>query len=103
MTDEHIDSVIELYNRRETVEKESFLAEFEDIEKNDFNLNIPRYVDNFEQEEEIDLNALLNDMKQTEEEINRTQGEFVSMMKDLTSSDAGINQTLNDLIRMIER
>ena len=80
-----------------------FLAEFEDIEKNDFNLNIPRYVDNFEQEEEIDLNALLNDMKQTEEEINRTQGEFVSMMKDLTSSDAGINQTLNDLIRMIER
>lgn len=78
MTDEHIDSVIELYNRRETVEKESFLAEFEDIEKNDFNLNIPRYVDNFEQEEEVDLNALLNDMKQTEGEINRIQGEFVS-------------------------
>ncbi|MFG6333677.1 MAG: type I restriction-modification system subunit M [Lachnospiraceae bacterium] len=103
MTDEHIDSVIELYNRRETVEKESFLAEFEDIEKNDFNLNIPRYVDNFEQEEEIDLNALLKDMKQTEEEINRTQGEFVSMMKDLTSSDESINQTLNDLIQMIER
>ena len=103
MTDEHIDSVMELYNRRETVEKESFLAEFEDIEKNDFNLNIPRYVDNFEQEEEIDLNALLNDMKKTEEEINRTQGEFVSMMKDLTSSDESINQTLNDLIQMIER
>lgn len=103
MTDEHIDSVIELYNRRETVEKESFLAEFEDIEKNDFNLNIPRYVDNFVQEEEIDLNALLNDMKQTEEEINRTQGEFVSMMKDLTASDESINQTLNALIQMIER
>ncbi len=103
MTDEHIDSVIELYNRRETVEKESFLAEFEDIEKNDFNLNIPRYVDNFEKEEEIDLNALLNDMKQTEEEINRIQGEFVSLMKDLTSSDEGIRQTLSGLIRMVGR
>ena len=102
MTDEHIDSVIELYNRRETVEKESFLAEFEDIEKNDFNLNIPRYVDNFEQEEEVDLNVLLNDMKQTEGEINRIQGEFVSMIKDLTSPDESINQTLNDLIKMIE-
>ena len=102
MTDEHIDSVIELYNRRETVEKESFLAEFADIEKNDFNLNIPRYVDNFEKEEEVDLNALLNEMKQTEEEIGRIQGEFVSLMKDLTSSDESINQTLNDLIRMIE-
>ena len=103
MTDEHIDSVIELYNRRETVEKESFLAEFEDIEKNDFNLNIPRYVDNFEKEEEIDLKALLSDMEQTEKEINRIQGEFVSLMKDLISSDESINQTLNDLIKMIER
>ena len=85
MTDEHIDSVIELYNRRETVEKESFLAEFEDVEKNDFNLNIPRYVDNFEKEEEIDLKALLTDMKQNDAEISRVQGEFVSLLKDLTS------------------
>ena len=85
------------------MEKESFLAEFADIEKNDFNLNIPRYVDNFEKEEEIDLNALMNDMKQTEEEINQIQGDFVSLMKDLTSSDESINQALNDLIKMIER
>lgn len=103
MTDKHIDSVIELYNRRETVEKESFLAEFGDIEKNDFNLNIPRYVDNFEKEEEIDLKALLADMKQTDTEISRVQGEFASLLKDLTSSDESINQTLNDLIQMIER
>ena len=55
MSDEHIDAVMRLYNNRETVEKEAYLASFADIEKNDFNLNIPRYVDNFEQEEEIDL------------------------------------------------
>ena len=67
------------------MEKESFLAEFEDIEKNDFNLNIPRYVDNFEKEEEIDLKALLTDMKQNDAEISRVQGEFVSLLKDLTS------------------
>ena len=103
MTDKHIDSVIELYNKRETVEKESFLAEFEDIEKNDFNLNIPRYVDNFEKEEEIDLKALLTNMKQTDAEISHVQGEFVSLLKELTSSDENINQTLNDLIQMIER
>ena len=48
MTDEHIEAVMELYSKRENVEKESFLASFEDIEKNDFNLNIPRYVDTFE-------------------------------------------------------
>ncbi len=102
MTDEHIDSVIELYNKRETAEKESFLADFEEIEKNDFNLNIPRYVDNFEKEEEIDLNALLSDMKQTEEEIGQVQGEFLTLMKDLTSADESIMSSINRFIEMME-
>ena len=103
MTDEHIDAVIDLYNRRETVEKESYLASFEDIEKNDFNLNIPRYVDNFEKEEAVDLDALLKTMQQTEDELERIQGEFVSMMKDLTASDDNTMASLNDFIKMFER
>ena len=101
MTDEHIESIINLYNNRETVEKESFLASFEDLEKNDFNLNIPRYVDNFEKEEEIDLDTLLADMKQTDEEIVNVQGEFVNLLKDLTSSDEGIMKSLDAYIEMI--
>ena len=102
MTDEHIDEVMDLYGRRETVEKESYLASFEDIEKNDFNLNIPRYVDNFEEEEEIDLQELLTDMKQTDEELEKTQGEFLSLLKELTSSDEAIMKSLNDLIDKME-
>ena len=103
MTDKHIESVLDLYNKRETVEKESFLASFEDIEKNDFNLNIPRYVDNFEKEEEIDLNMLLADMKKTDKEIEQTQIEFLSLLKDLTSTDENIISSLNGLIGMMER
>ncbi len=102
MTDEHIDSVLELYTKRETVEKKSYLASFEDIEKNDFNLNIPRYVDNFEQEEEIDINALLTDMQNTDTEIAKTQSELVSLLKDLTSDDENIVASLNSFIKMIE-
>ncbi len=102
MTDEHIDSVLELYTKRETVEKESYLASFEDIEKNDFNLNIPRYVDNFEHEEEIDINALLTDMQNTDTEIAKTQSELVSLLKDLTSDDENIVASLNSFIKMIE-
>lgn len=102
MTDEHINSVIELYNKRETVEKESCLASFEDIEKNDFNLNIPRYVDNFEEEAEIDLKDLLSGMKQTNAEIVQVQGEFVSLLKDLTSPDETLTASINDLIGMME-
>lgn len=102
MSDAHIDEVIELYTNRETVDKESYLASFEDIEKNDFNLNIPRYVDNFEKEEEIDLNALLVEMDKTDKELEMVHGEFVSLLKDLTSSDETIMVSLKDLIKKME-
>ena len=102
MSDANIDSVIELYNKRETVEKESYLASFEDIEKNDFNLNIPRYVDNFEKEEEIDLAALLDDIKDTDWQIAKVQGDFVAMLKDLTSDDEGVMSLLDNFVGMIE-
>lgn len=102
MTDEHIDAVIELYSKREIVEKESYLATFENIEKNDFNLNIPRYVDNFEKEEDVDINALLSDMAKTDAEITQVQGDFVSLLKELRSPDETIMTSLNELLRKME-
>lgn len=102
MTDEHIDSVLDLYVHRETVDKESYLASFEEIEKNDFNLNIPRYVDNFEKEEPVDMNALLKEMKQTDVELQTVQSDFVSLLRDLTSPDESIMSSLNDYIKMME-
>mgnify|MGYP003372891324 CR=1 FL=1 len=102
MTDVHINEVMELYSKRETVEKESFLASFEEIEKNDFNLNIPRYVDNFEKEEEIDLNDLLSEMKKTDDELEKTQGEFLSLLRELTSTDDTIMKSLDELIAKME-
>ena len=102
MTDKHIDEILDLYKKRETVDKEAYLASFEDIEKNDFNLNIPRYVDNFEQEEQIDINTLLADMKKTDDEIEKVQGEFLSLLKNLTSEDENIKASLNNIISMIE-
>lgn len=102
MTDEHIESVIDLYMKRETVDKESYLASFEDIEKNDFNLNIPRYVDNFEKEEPVDINALLTEIKQTDAEIQKVQNDFVSLLHELTSTDENIMASLNEYIKMVE-
>ena len=102
MTDEHIDSVLELYNNRETVDKESYLASFEDIEENGFNLNIPRYVDTFEKEEEIDLDELLVKISSTDEEIKKTQTEFLSMLKELTSTDEKVVASLSSLIEKME-
>ena len=102
MTDEHINEVLNLYNERKSVDKKAYLASFEDVEKNDFNLNIPRYVDNFEKEEEIDLSELLKEMRETDSEIAQVQNDFVSLLKDLTSSDETVLASLNDFIGMIE-
>ncbi len=102
MTDAHIDEVLDLYARRETVEKESFLATFDDIERNDFNLNIPRYVDNFVKEESIDLGSLLRDMSHTDEELTRVQGEFRTLLQGLTSEDADTRASLQALIGRME-
>lgn len=102
MTDEHIEAIIELYSKRETVEKEAFYASFEDIEKNDFNLNIPRYVDTFEKEEDVDLRALLTEMEKTDEELEKAEDSFLSLLKELTSSDETTMTLLNDLIKKME-
>ena len=103
MTDEHIEEVLELYHKREEVEKQSYLASFEEIEENDFNLNIPRYVDTFEKEPDVDINAVLTDMKNIDDELEHVQGELVAQMKELTSEDDTIMASLNNLIEMMGR
>ena len=102
MTDEHIDAVLDLYTRRETVEKEAYLASFEDVEKNDFNLNIPRYVDNFEEEEPIDLDELLSDMNSTDSELRKVQSDFTAMLHKLTCDDEKVMASLSECIKMME-
>ena len=83
MNPEHIDEVVRLYNERKTVDKISYLASFEDIKANDYNLNIPRYVDTSEEEEEIDLAGLSETMRKTDQEIKAGNQALMEMMNDL--------------------
>ena len=78
------------------------MASFEDIEIIDFKLIIPRYVDNFEEEEEIDLDELLTSISTTDDEIEKTQAEFITLLKELTSTDEKIEASLSNLIRKME-
>lgn len=57
-------------------DKYSYVATFEEIQENEFNLNIPRYVDTFEEEAEVDINAV-------QEEIDRLEGELKTVQKEL--------------------
>lgn len=63
------------------------LRHYEEIEENDFNLNIPRYVDTFEEAEPIDVVALKDEMKQTDQEIEAVSKELLAMVDDLAVTD----------------
>ncbi len=102
MNDEHIDHVLELYKNRETVEKESYLATYEDIKNNDYNLNIPRYVDTTEEEPEVDLKALTKNIKETDKSIKQGRCDLLSMMKDLTFASDDVKEAVEEFIKVVE-
>jgi type I restriction enzyme M protein len=61
---EDIDKIISTYENRLPEDKYSHLALLIDLEKNDYNLNIPRYVDTFEEENAIDLKVIANELRE---------------------------------------
>lgn len=63
MTREHVDEIVDVYLARKNVDKFSFKASLGFIQDNDYNCNIPRYVDTFEEEPEVDLKRLIQDME----------------------------------------
>ena len=71
-----IDKIVETYERREDVDKYAHVATMQEIAENGFNLNIPRYVDTFEPEEEIDLNQVAAEIRQLQSEIKGIDAEL---------------------------
>lgn len=74
LLDEHLDKITTAYEKRDEVDKYAHCATFEEIAENDFNLNIPRYVDTFEEEEEIDIDAVGREIDQLERELSVVRG-----------------------------
>lgn len=66
---EHIERIMRTFQSRKEVEKYAHVAGLAEIQENDFNLNIPRYVDTFEEEEEIDIDAVQQEIEALEKEL----------------------------------
>ena len=81
LLDEHIDKILKTYETRQTVDKYAHLATFDEIKENDFNLNISRYVDTFEEEEEIDIDAVQNEIDKLENELSGVQTKMRELLK----------------------
>ena len=69
---EDIDKIITTYCERKTEDKYSYVAALDEVRENEYNLNIPRYVDTFEEEEPVDLQAVSKELKGIEKEIKMT-------------------------------
>ncbi|OXC13035.1 type I restriction-modification system subunit M [Lactobacillus crispatus] len=99
LRDKDIDKIINTYKERKDVERYAHVATFDEIQENDFNLNIPRYVDTFVPEPPVDLKKVAADLHETNIEIEKTQKELVGMLQDLTSDDNDIMEGLNAIIK----
>ncbi len=90
LTADNIEKVVATYEARESTDKYSYLATFEEIEENDFNLNIPRYVDTFEEEEEIDLMAVRRERRELKAQLEILEVEMDGYLKEMGYDSKGV-------------
>lgn len=83
---QHIDLIIDTYRNRTEIEKYSKKALLAEIATNDYNLNIPRYVDTFEAEESIDIDAIAKELKALDVDIKSTDDTIAKFCKELNIS-----------------
>lgn len=90
---EHIDKIVNTYRNychaepveasKATQDKYSYVASLDEVKENDYNLNIPRYVDTFEEEEPVDLQSVSQQLQQLENEMETTDEVIAGFCKEL--------------------
>ncbi len=83
LRDEHITKIVNAYRNRTEEDKYSKRVALKEIVANDYSLNIPRYVDTFEAEERIDINAIAKQLRQLEKDKTITEKLIASFCKEL--------------------
>ena len=83
LSDEHIEKIVEAYKNRVDIEKFAHVATMEEIEANDYNLNIPRYVDTSDEEPEVDLAEVSAKLKGIDKEIGEVSAELKKSLDEL--------------------
>lgn len=80
---EDVQNIVSTYKAFETVDKYAYRADLAEIKENEFNLNIPRYVDTFEEEEPVDIQAVQAEINQLESELVEVRKEMDGYLKEL--------------------
>ena len=83
LRDTDIARIVDTYTARRTIDKFSYLATKKEVQENDYNLNIPRYVDTFEEEEEIDIAEVKHNIAKLEAELAIVQAQMNKYLEEL--------------------
>lgn len=99
LTADNITKIIETYHEREQVDKYAHVASLEEIKENDYNLNIPRYVDTFEEEEVVPLSEVAQELTQVRDEIEATSASLFKLLGELEGTT---EEAKNELAKFVE-
>jgi type I restriction enzyme M protein len=83
LRDSDIEKIVATFKKFKTIEKYAYRATLGEIRENEFNLNIPRYVDTFEEEAEVDVNAVQAEIKSLEAQLAAVRLEMAKYLKEL--------------------
>ena len=86
LREEDVELIVNTYRNRESIDKYSSVVTLEEIEENEYNLNIPRYVDTFEEEEDVDLDQVSSEIKSLEKDLSEINQTIQSFCKELKIS-----------------
>jgi len=87
LREEDLEKILDVYHKREFVDKYAYVADFEEIQENDFNLNIPRYVDTFEPEPLVDLREVSNEIERLKDDLLVLDSKMKSYLQELGLND----------------
>ena len=83
LEEKHIEAILTAYRNRTDVEKFAHVAKLEEIRSNDYNLNIPRYVDTFEEEELIDLEEVQGNIARIKAELTTVEAQLEKYLREI--------------------
>ncbi|WP_282925748.1 type I restriction-modification system subunit M [Helcococcus kunzii] len=103
LTEENITKILNAYKNRENIDKYAYLASFEEIKENEFNLNIPRYVDTFEPEPVVPLNEISKNLTETKMKLEASEKALLEMLHELHGTNEEADKELKEFIQALER
>ncbi|EGC22315.1 type I restriction-modification system subunit M [Streptococcus sanguinis] len=102
LTADNITKIIETYHEREHVDKYAHVASLEEIKDNDYNLNIPRYVDTFEEEEVVPLSEVAQELTQVRAEIEATSASLFKLLGELEGTTEEAKKELAQFVELLK-